>query len=108
VHQIQPTLIRERRHPSGRLDASPVEVGGNDLGDQLRGERGSDALGALDLGETVCIPGLDDPAAVEHYHNTARQLIQASGRTLARWYECTGNGLVPAPPVQESRARALR
>lgn len=47
------------------------------------------SLAALDLGETVCIPGLDDPAAVEHYHNTARQLIQASGSALARRYRTT-------------------
>ncbi|HYB17857.1 MAG TPA: SDR family NAD(P)-dependent oxidoreductase [Streptosporangiaceae bacterium] len=47
------------------------------------------SLAALDLGETVCIPGLDDPAAVEDYHNTARQLMQASGRALARRYRTT-------------------
>jgi uncharacterized protein len=50
------------------------------------------SLAALDLAETVCIPRLDDPAAVEHYHNTARQLIQASGQTLARRYRTTRTG----------------
>jgi hypothetical protein len=30
------------------------------------------SLAGLDLGETVCLPGLDDPAAVEHFHNAAR------------------------------------
>lgn len=34
VHQVQPAFIGQRRHVSGRLDASPDQVGGDDLGDQ--------------------------------------------------------------------------
>jgi uncharacterized protein len=52
----------------GRLPARPMDPG----------EVVTASLAALDVGETVCIPGLDDPAAVEHYHNAARQLMQAS------------------------------
>ena len=43
-------------------------------------------LAALEPGETVCIPGLEDPAGVEHHHNTARQLMQASGHPQASRY----------------------
>jgi short-subunit dehydrogenase len=47
-------------------------------------------LAALDLGETVCIPGLGDPAAIEHHHAAARQLLQASGHALASRYQTAG------------------
>jgi uncharacterized protein len=59
-----------------RLPVTPMEPG----------EVVTASLAALDLGETVCIPGLGDPAAVEHYHNAARQLLQASGQALASRY----------------------
>ncbi len=54
-----------------------------------QGELVAASLAAPDLGEMVCIPGLDDPAAVEHYHNAARQLLQASGQPwpAATWTE---------------------
>jgi uncharacterized protein len=45
------------------------------------------SLAALALGERICVPGLDDPAAVEHYHNATRQLMQASSHTLASRYQ---------------------
>jgi hypothetical protein len=45
------------------------------------------SLTALELGETVCVPRLDDPAAVEHCHNAARELMQASSHTLASRYQ---------------------
>jgi uncharacterized protein len=45
-------------------------------------------LAVLELSETVCVPGLDDPAAVEHYHSAARQLIQASSHPLAKVTGC--------------------
>jgi len=73
-------LIRQRRCRPGRLDASPGEVSRDDLGDQLRGERGSGAafgtgadLGLpqdrdADVTVVVADGGLagvaDDPAAV--------------------------------------------
>jgi uncharacterized protein len=51
----------------GRLPITPM-----DPGDVVTA-----SLTALDLGETVCIPGLGDPAAIEGYHAAARQLVQA-------------------------------
>ncbi len=47
------------------------------------------SLTALNLGETVCIPGLGDPAAIEHHHAAARQLLHASGHALASRYLTT-------------------
>jgi len=47
------------------------------------------SLAALDLGETVCLPGLGDTAAVEQYHTAARQLLQANGQDLASRYQTT-------------------
>jgi hypothetical protein len=38
---------------------------------------------------TVCIPGLGDPAAIEHHHAAARQLLHASGHALASRYLTT-------------------
>jgi hypothetical protein len=71
-------------------------------------------LAALDLGETVCIPGLDDPAAIEHYHNAARQLLQASGPALASRYQTTAalghheQASVPLTLRDHGRGRAAR
>jgi uncharacterized protein len=47
------------------------------------------SLAALDLGETVCLPGLGDTAAVRQYHTAARQLLQANGQHLASRYQTT-------------------
>jgi uncharacterized protein len=47
------------------------------------------SLAALDLGETVCLPGLGDTAAVGQYHTAARQLLQANGQDLASRYQTT-------------------
>ena len=46
----------------------------------------SACLAALEPGKTVCIPGLEDPTGIEHHHNTARQLMQASGHPQASRY----------------------
>jgi hypothetical protein len=47
------------------------------------------SLTALDLGETVCLPGLGDTAAVGQHHTAARQLLQANGQDLASRYQTT-------------------
>ena len=36
------------------------------------------SLGALDLGEPLCLPGLDDVTLIDRYHADQRQLIQLS------------------------------
>ena len=60
-------------------------------------------LAALDLGETVCVPGPGDPAAVGQFHAAARQLLQSSGHALASRYLATA---VPEPLL--NRAAATR
>jgi short-subunit dehydrogenase len=45
------------------------------------------SLAGLRLGEVVCIPGLDDPAALEGLHSAQTQLLQHSrGNVLADRY----------------------
>jgi hypothetical protein len=56
------------------------------------------SLTALDLGETACIPGLGDPAAIEDYHAAARQLVQARGPALASRYLTTAVPHTQAEP----------
>ena len=56
------------------------------------------SLTALDLGETVCMPGLGDPAAIEDYHAAARQLVQARGPALASRYLTTAVPHTQAEP----------
>ena len=58
------------------------------------GEVVTASLAALGLGEAVCIPGLDDPAAVERYHHAARQLTQTGLHVLA-----SRAGSAPGPPA---------
>lgn len=72
-------VATEFRHGTG-LDPARLPMPPMDPGDVVTA-----CLAGLDLGETVCIPGLADPAAVEHYH-AARQLLQASGHALASRY----------------------
>jgi len=56
------------------------------------------SLTALDLGETVCIPGLGDPAAIEDYHAAARQLVLARGPASASRYLTTAVPHTQAEP----------
>jgi uncharacterized protein len=77
-----PGLVATEFHQGTGIDLARLPVTPMDAGDVVTA-----CLAALDLGETICVPGLDDPAAVEHYHNAARQLMQASSHTLASRYQ---------------------
>ena len=76
-----PGVVATEFHQGTGIDLSRLPVTPMDPGDVVTA-----CLAALELGETVCVPGLDDPAAVEHYHTAAGQLIHASSHTLASRY----------------------
>jgi uncharacterized protein len=76
-------VATEFLHGTG-IDPARLPITPMDPGDVVTA-----CLAALDLGERVCLPGLDDPAAVEQFHNAARQLLQASGPALASRYLTT-------------------
>ncbi len=38
------------------------------------------SLRALDSGEVVCVPGLEDPAAVDRYHEAQREMLRQGNR----------------------------
>jgi hypothetical protein len=38
------------------------------------------SLRALDVGEVVCVPGLEDPAVVDRYHEAQRELLRQGNR----------------------------
>lgn len=75
-------VATEFLHGTGTGPALPVTP--MDPGDVVTA-----SLTALELGETVCIPGLGDPAAIEDYHAAAHQLVQARGPALASRYLTT-------------------
>jgi uncharacterized protein len=77
-----PGVVATEFHQGTGIDLARLPVTPMDPGDVVTA-----SLAALELGETVCVPGLDDPAAVEHYHDAARQLMQASSHTLASRYQ---------------------
>jgi uncharacterized protein len=77
-----PGVVATEFHQGTGIDLARLPVTPMDPGDVVTA-----SPAALELGETVCVPGLDDPAAVEHYHNAARQLMQASSHTLASRYQ---------------------
>ncbi|MGO8687814.1 MAG: SDR family NAD(P)-dependent oxidoreductase [Candidatus Dormibacteria bacterium] len=48
------------------------------------------SLRALDTGEVVCVPGLDDPTVVDRYHEAQRELLRQGNRPeLAERYRAT-------------------
>jgi uncharacterized protein len=91
-------VATEFHHGTG-IDPARLPIPPMDPGDVVTA-----CLAALDLGETVCIPGLGDPAAVGQFHAAARQLLQSSGHALASRYLATA---VPET-VAEPRAAATR
>jgi uncharacterized protein len=91
-------VATEFHHGTG-IDPARLPITPMDPGDVVTA-----CLAALDLGETVCIPGLGDPAAVGQFHAAARQLLQSSGHALASRYLATA---VPEA-VAEPRAAATR
>ena len=91
-------VATEFYHRTG-IDPARLPIAPMDPGDVVTA-----CLAALDLGETVCIPGLGDPAAVGQFHAAARQLLQSSGHALASRYLATA---VPET-VAEPRAAATR
>jgi hypothetical protein len=40
----------------------------------------SASLRALDAGEVVCVPGLEDPTVVERYHDAQREMLRQGNR----------------------------
>jgi len=85
-------VATEFLHGTG-IDPARLPITPMDPGDVVTA-----SLTALDLGETVCIPGLADPAAIEDYHAAARQLVQARGPALASRYLTTAVPHTQAEP----------
>jgi len=49
------------------------------------------SLRALDAGEVVCVPGLEDPTVVERYHEAQREMLRQGNRPeLAERYRSAG------------------
>ena len=90
-------VATEFLHGTG-IDPARLPITPMDPGDVVTA-----SLTALDLGETVCIPGLDDPAAIEDYHAAARQLVQARGPALASRYLTTAVPHTQAEPRPAAR-----
>jgi hypothetical protein len=38
------------------------------------------SLRSLDVGEVVCIPGLEDPAVIDRYHQAQREMLRQGNR----------------------------
>ena len=85
-------VATEFLHGTG-IDPARLPITPMDPGDVVTA-----SLTALDLGETVCMPGLGDPAAIEDYHAAARQLVQARGPALASRYLTTAVPHTQAEP----------
>jgi short-subunit dehydrogenase len=83
---VLPGPVATEFHLGTGIDPARLPISPMDPGDVVTA-----CLAALDLGETVCIPGLGDPAAIEAYHTAARQLLQASGHALASRYQTTAD-----------------
>ena len=91
-------VATEFHHGTG-IDPARLPVTPMDPGDVVTA-----SLTALELGETVCIPGLGDPASIEHYHAAARQLVLARGPALASRYQTTAVRHTQAePPARRPR-----
>ncbi len=89
-------VATEFHHGTG-IDPARLPIPPMDPGDVVTA-----CLAALHLGETVCVPGLGDPAAVEQFHAAARQLLQSSGPALASRYLATAVPETIAEPLGRS------
>lgn len=99
VQACCPGPVATEFHYGTGIDPARLPIAPMDPGDVVTA-----SLAALDLGETVCIPGLDDTAAIEDYHAAARQLAQASGHALASRYQTTAVPHTQAePPARRPR-----
>lgn len=79
-----PGPVATRFHHGTGVDPARLPITPMEPGDVVTA-----CLAGLDLGETICLPGLADRATIEHYHTATHQLIRSNGQDLASRYLTT-------------------